>query len=168
MTIATPSELIKSKSKELVESLIKLNPGDILFHDEALKICGKTTIDYEYYSICSTAKKTLQDNHNIVVRTKIGKGLVRLTNAQVASLKSESRRKYRRIAKKNDALSSCVDYEALSPSDKLQFNVSKTIDTMVAGLTTHKSVTRLSLQVLNNGSKPLSLAETIDHFSKEA
>ena len=146
------------QTRELAERLKRAAVGEIVPYIDLSRICGFSVQTGKGRKRLDSARDIVRREAEIVFGVVQSQGLKRLDNAEIVNLGPASRKRIARAARRTVKKIVCVDYGALSSSDKIKHNGEMAVLAVIASSARDATVRKISPGV-EAGVPPL--AETI-------
>lgn len=150
------------ETRLLYERLSKMTHGDKISNAELSKVAG---VDIQTHrGPVQTARRWCEREHGLVFDVERGKGLICLNNSEKVALPPKTFDRVRRMSQRVARTLDTVDYEALSPQDKVQINVHRTVLAVAHAVTTAKK-RELIAAACGQAMRALPIKDTLALFT---
>lgn len=145
--------------------LCQLQSGEEISYDALCSLVPGRDLRGKHRYILETGRALAMKESNVVTGCVSGKGVKRLTNAEIVSLPDSTFASIRRSAKKASRKVLCSDYEKLTVEDKQKFNSSMSVLGAIVQFTSVKALNAVEDRVQKAMAR-LPIEETMGLFLK--
>lgn len=160
---ATIGEM-KLETQQILKLLLSLKDDEILTYDRIRSDVG-VDVQNGHRGLLTTAIKNAERETNRLFDTVFKIGIKRLVPGNSVGVLSKARDRSRHIARRAFKRSASVEFEKLTPAERLQLNLERTALAFVAEASTDKSVKRLQSAVETSGDA-MTFQKTLEHFKR--
>jgi hypothetical protein len=148
----------------LYERLKKVGVGEMIGYDELSELVQRDVRNGAHGNL-STARNRLMRDDQMVFEAVRGKGLKRLTDAEIVSTGQSVLDRTRRAARRGFIRNTCVDYDRLADADKVKHNAYASIFNVVQAVSKGSAVRKIE-GAMSDSKQVLPLAATLEAFKK--
>lgn len=156
---------ISVDAQVLGKFLCTLKMGQEIGYDELNKIVPGRKLQNGDNYVLQTARRYALRESSVVVEIIRGKGIKRLTDAEIAQLATPAIRRIRHTSKRASGKVVCADYEKLSADDKTAFNSGLSVLGTLHHFTSEKAQ-RIISESAAKALTRLPLDQTLKLFAK--
>ena len=152
-----PNELTASDAATIRSLLQECKPGEIVSYDAMTAAIGRDV--HQRRHAIAKALRALMSEARVVFSAVRGVGYQRLDDAGIVATGADSLQRIRRTSRRGVKKLVCVDFENLSPEQRLSHNTRMTVLAMVGDATSGASVKRVEAAVKDaNAALPAARA----------